>query len=217
MFEVTQNDLNCSLKNYGFLCDTIFSSRVRMRTNHLATKCNYNARLLNIEILLVCRECLKKAWCGHWSLSQYWIGSLWGETCCSVIDGKCGKICRVGLYAELFYATIPTLFLCFLLICYHYTFLMVFILVVSIDLVALCVLLDGLASSWSNSHTDRNVNNKLSVWHKPWYHRPCILYEPSPEVPTCRRPGYRMHWAQIICLILPWWILVSSTYQHISM
>ena len=140
MFEVTQNDLNCSLKNYGFLCDTIFSSRVRMRTNHLATKCNYNARLLNIEILLVCRECLKKAWCGHWSLSQYWIGSLWGETCCSVIDGKCGKICRVGLYAELFYATIPTLFLCFLLICYHYTFLMVFILVVSIDLVALCVL-----------------------------------------------------------------------------
>ena len=28
------------LKNYGFLYDAIFSSRVRMRTNHLATKCN---------------------------------------------------------------------------------------------------------------------------------------------------------------------------------
>ena len=33
------------------------------------------------------------------------------------------------------------------------TFLMFFVLVVSIDLVALCVLLDGLASSWSNQLT----------------------------------------------------------------
>jgi len=33
------------------------------------------------------------------------------------------KICRVGLYTELFYAIIPTLFLCILLICYPYIFL----------------------------------------------------------------------------------------------
>jgi len=44
----------------------------------------------------------------------------------------CGKICRVGLYTELFYTIIPTLFLCFLLICYPYTFLMFFILVMYI-------------------------------------------------------------------------------------
>ena len=30
------------------------------------------------------------------------------------------KICRVGVYTELFYAIIPTLFPCFLLICYPY-------------------------------------------------------------------------------------------------
>jgi len=42
-----KGDWNRSLKNYGFLYDTIFSSHVRMRTNHLATKCNYYARLLN--------------------------------------------------------------------------------------------------------------------------------------------------------------------------
>jgi len=30
------------------------------------------------------------------------------------------KICRVELYTELFYAIIPTLFLCFALICYPY-------------------------------------------------------------------------------------------------
>ena len=46
-FEVTRGDSNRSLKNYGFLYDAIFSSRVHMRTNHLATKCNYYARLLN--------------------------------------------------------------------------------------------------------------------------------------------------------------------------
>ena len=40
---------------YGFLYDAIFSSRARMRTNHLATKCNY------YEIRSVCGECLKKA------------------------------------------------------------------------------------------------------------------------------------------------------------
>ena len=54
-FEVMRGDSNRSLKNYGFLYDAIFSSHVRMRTNHLATKYNYYARLL-----LVCGECLKK-------------------------------------------------------------------------------------------------------------------------------------------------------------
>jgi len=39
-------DSNRSLKNYGFLCDAIFSSRVCMRTNHLARKCNCYTRLL---------------------------------------------------------------------------------------------------------------------------------------------------------------------------
>ena len=46
-FEVTRGNSNRSLKNYGFLYDAIFSSHVRMCTNHLATKCNYYARLLN--------------------------------------------------------------------------------------------------------------------------------------------------------------------------
>jgi len=46
-FEVTRGHLNRSLKNYGFLYDAIFSSRVRMRTDHLAAKFNYYARLLN--------------------------------------------------------------------------------------------------------------------------------------------------------------------------
>ena len=47
LFEVTRGDPNRSLKNYGFLYDAIFSSRVRMCTNRLATKYNYYARLLN--------------------------------------------------------------------------------------------------------------------------------------------------------------------------
>ena len=46
-FEVTRGDSNRSRKNYGFLYDAIFSSRVRMCTNQLATKCNYYLRLLN--------------------------------------------------------------------------------------------------------------------------------------------------------------------------
>jgi len=33
-FEVTRGNSNRSLKNYGFLYDAIFSSHVRMRTNH---------------------------------------------------------------------------------------------------------------------------------------------------------------------------------------
>ena len=42
-FEVSRSSANHSLKNYGFLCDAIFSSHVRLRTNHLAMKCNYYA------------------------------------------------------------------------------------------------------------------------------------------------------------------------------
>jgi len=62
MFEVTRGDLNRSLKNYGFLCDAILSSRVRMRTNYLATKC-----ITQDCNMSVCGECLKKA-CMVWSV-----------------------------------------------------------------------------------------------------------------------------------------------------
>ena len=41
------------------------------------------------------------------------------------------QICRVGLYTERFDAVIPTLFLCFLLICYPYI-LLFFILDMSV-------------------------------------------------------------------------------------
>jgi len=34
------------------------------------------------------------------------------------------KICRVELYTELFYAIIPTLFPCFLLICFPYVLML---------------------------------------------------------------------------------------------
>jgi len=62
-----------------------------MRTNHLAMKCNLLCKIAELEILLVCRECLKRAWSGQWFFSQYCIHllrNLWGQTCCSVIDGK---------------------------------------------------------------------------------------------------------------------------------
>ena len=55
-----------------------------MRIHHLATKCNYYARLLNRNIVGV-RGAFEES---LWFFSQYCIGSLWGETCCSVIDGK---------------------------------------------------------------------------------------------------------------------------------
>ena len=44
--EVTRGDSNRSLKNYGSFT-THFFFTLRMRTNHLAAKCNYYARLLN--------------------------------------------------------------------------------------------------------------------------------------------------------------------------
>jgi len=36
----------------------------------------------------VCWQCLKRAWSVELFFSQYYIGSLWGQTCCSVMDGK---------------------------------------------------------------------------------------------------------------------------------
>ena len=53
-FEVSRGGSNCSLKNYSFFATPFFSSRVRMRTNHLATKCNYYARSLNIAPCVLC-------------------------------------------------------------------------------------------------------------------------------------------------------------------
>ena len=62
-----------------------FSSRVRMRTNHLATKCNYITQDCWIGNTVGVRGMFEES---LWLFSQYCIGSLWGETCCSVIDGK---------------------------------------------------------------------------------------------------------------------------------
>ena len=53
-FEVSEGSSNSSLKNYSFLCDAIFFSRVHMCTIHLATKCNYYARSLNIAPCVLC-------------------------------------------------------------------------------------------------------------------------------------------------------------------
>jgi len=72
-FEVSWHGLNHSLKNYGFLCNAIFCSHVRMHTNHLAMKCNLLRNIGELEIELVCRECLKRAWSGQWFFSQYCI------------------------------------------------------------------------------------------------------------------------------------------------
>ena len=137
-FEVSRGGSNRSLKN--FLCDTIFSSHVCMRTNHLAMKCNYYARLLNSWYAgSVWREPGLVNDSSANTANICW-GSLWGQTCCSVIDGKLQLkhasaakkvtwtvqyttppyICGVELCTELFYAIIPNLFLCFLLIWYPY-------------------------------------------------------------------------------------------------
>jgi len=48
-FEVTRGDPNCPLKNYGFLYNAIF----------------FFIQIAELEMLLVCRECLKKAWSGQ--------------------------------------------------------------------------------------------------------------------------------------------------------
>ena len=95
-FEVSWGGSNHSLKNYGFLCDTMFSSHVLMHTNHLAMKC----------IIIITQDCWIRNTAGVqgvfeeslvwsnilWPIlhNQYFIywGGLWGQTCCSVIDGK---------------------------------------------------------------------------------------------------------------------------------
>jgi len=59
------------------------SSCVRMRTNHLATKCNYYARLLKVGVRGVFEESL--VWL---MIIQPILHLLRGETCCSLIDGK---------------------------------------------------------------------------------------------------------------------------------
>jgi len=83
-FEVTWGDSNRPLKNYGFLNDAIFSSHVCMRTNHLATYTQGCWIRNTVGVQGVFEE--SQVWL--WFLSQYCIGSLWEETCCSVIDGK---------------------------------------------------------------------------------------------------------------------------------
>jgi len=45
-------------------------------------------KIAELEIQLACWQCLKRAWSVELFFSQYCIGSLWGQTCCSVIDGK---------------------------------------------------------------------------------------------------------------------------------
>ena len=100
-FEVSQSSSNWSLNNYGSICDTLFYSLVHIGQNHLATKHNYYSRLLNYNSLCAWRlgepviHCrlghgLKRAWSTILQPNTayiYW-GSLWGQTCCSVIDGK---------------------------------------------------------------------------------------------------------------------------------
>ena len=96
-FEVSQGTSNRSLENYGFISDTIFKKLVCMCTNHLALK-QLLFKIAELEIRL-------RAWRQGESLAStvdsvfeqtdssantayiYW-GSLRGQTCHSVIDGK---------------------------------------------------------------------------------------------------------------------------------
>ena len=103
------------LKNHGFISNT-FSKLVRMRTNHLVTKqllfkiaekygCVHEDRESLWHPLLT--QCLNRAWSIilqpilHTSLRK----PIWGQTCCSVIDGKfqCkhqGRRSRYGRYGR---------------------------------------------------------------------------------------------------------------------
>ena len=68
-----------------------FSSHIRMCTNHLATKCNYYARLLNPKYSWRAGSVWREpGWVNVSSanISYIYWGSLRGQTCCSVIDGK---------------------------------------------------------------------------------------------------------------------------------
>ena len=65
---------------------------------HFFFTCTHAHKSLSNEIELLCkfaelevvivRGVFEEAWSGQWFFSQYCIRSLWGETCCSVIDGK---------------------------------------------------------------------------------------------------------------------------------
>ena len=61
-FEISGVCSNWSLKNYGFLCKAIFSSHVRMHTNHLAIV----IIMQDCSIKNTCMECLKRAWSYQW-------------------------------------------------------------------------------------------------------------------------------------------------------
>jgi len=60
---------NCVLPTPRFAMPSF--SHVRMRTNHLAMKCNYLCKIAELEIQLMCRDCLKIAWSGQWFFSRY--------------------------------------------------------------------------------------------------------------------------------------------------
>jgi len=83
-FEVTLEDSNRSLKNYAFLYDAIFlhvyaCAQITYQRNVIITQ---DCWIRNtVGELGVFEETLR-------FFSQYCIGSLWGETCCSIIDGK---------------------------------------------------------------------------------------------------------------------------------
>ena len=49
LFHILQSTLNWSLKNYGFICNSILFNSMCMCTNHLATKHNYYSRLMNYK------------------------------------------------------------------------------------------------------------------------------------------------------------------------
>ena len=72
--------------HFFFMC-------ICMRTNHLAMK--LLLKIAELEIQFVCRETWGSVWREPGLVNDspantayiYW-GSLWGQTCCSVIDGK---------------------------------------------------------------------------------------------------------------------------------
>ena len=78
-----------------FLCGTIFSSCV--------------CKIAELEVQLVCGECLKRAWSGHWFFSQYCIQLLRKPVKADLLLWDRWQTSAQA--AELFYVIIPTLFL----------------------------------------------------------------------------------------------------------
>ena len=64
-------------------CHVLFTCTHAQKS--LSNKMPLLLKIAELEIQLVCRE---GACSGHWFFSQYCMGSLWRQTCCSVIDGK---------------------------------------------------------------------------------------------------------------------------------